>query len=82
MRLILVLGLTSVSLLAGCAENQPVVEDISTQKSRASVLDTYKNECINEYGFSKQGSDLLAACIQSKDQSRGILKYGSYTFKS
>ena len=37
--------------------------------SRTDVLDVYKQECINEYGFNKEGSDLLASCVQSKDQS-------------
>ena len=41
----------------------------TAQKLRSDVLDGYKNDCISEYGFHKEGGDLLAACIQSKDQN-------------
>ena len=69
MRSILIIGLTSFGLLGACAEKQPVESSISTTPSRTEVLAGFKQECINEYGFNKEGSDLLALCIQSKDQS-------------
>ena len=69
MRSILIIGLTSFGLLGACAEKQMVANDTSVRPSRAVVLDGYKQDCINEYGFKKEGSDLLALCVQSKDQS-------------
>ena len=69
MRSILIIGLTSFGLLGACAEKQLVENGISVSSSRAAVLDGYKQDCINEYGFNKEGSDLLALCVQSKDQS-------------
>tara|TARA_B100000780_G_C20926843_1_gene369393 strand:+ start:286 stop:591 length:306 start_codon:yes stop_codon:yes gene_type:complete len=68
MRSILIIGLTSFGLLGACAEKQLVESGISARPSRAAVLDGYKRECISEYGFNKEGSDLLASCVQSKDQ--------------
>ena len=68
MRSILIIGLTSFGLLGACAEKYPVERAISAGLSRTDVLDVYKQECINEYGFNKKGSDLLASCVQSKDQ--------------
>ena len=69
MRSILIIGLTSYGLLSGCAEKQLVESSISVSSSRAAVLDGYKQDCINEYGFNKEGGDLLASCVQSKDQT-------------
>ena len=69
MRSILIIGLTSFGLLGACAEKQLVKNDASVKSSRAAVLDGFKQDCINEYGFNKEGSDLLALCVQSKDQS-------------
>ena len=69
MRSILIIGLASLGLLGACAEKQLVENGTSVRPSRAVVLDGYKQDCINEYGFNKEGSDLLALCIQSKDQS-------------
>ena len=69
MRSILIIGLTSFGLLGACAEKQLVENGTSVRPSRAVVLDGYKQDCINEYGFNKEGSDLLASCVQSKDQS-------------
>ena len=69
MRLILIIGLVTVSLSAGCAQKQLTGSSITAQKARTAVLDGYRNDCINEYGYNKEGSDLLAACVQSKDVS-------------
>ena len=69
MRSILFIGLTSFSLLAGCTVKQPVVSSITASNSRAAVLDGYKKACMNDYGYTDEGSDLLASCIQSKDQA-------------
>ena len=69
MRSILIIGLTIFGFLGACAEKQLVENDTSVIPSRAAVLDGYKQDCINEYGYNKEGSDLLASCVQSKDQS-------------
>ena len=69
MRSVLIIGLTGFGLLGACAEKQRFEGNISTRPSRSAVLDGYKQQCINEYGFNKEGSDLLASCVQAKDQS-------------
>ncbi len=68
MRSILFIGLTSFSLLAGCTVKQPADNSITSSNSRAAVLDGYKKVCMADYGYRDEGSDLLASCIQSKDQ--------------
>ena len=69
MRSILFISLMSFSLLVGCAAKPPAYNSITVSNSRAAVLDGYKKECMNDYGYKNEGSDLLASCIQSKDQS-------------
>ena len=68
MRSILFISLMSFSLLVGCAAKPPAYNSITVSNSRAAVLDGYKKECMNDYGYRDEGSDLLASCIQSKDQ--------------
>tara|TARA_B100000787_G_scaffold167590_1_gene154658 strand:- start:369 stop:779 length:411 start_codon:yes stop_codon:yes gene_type:complete len=69
MRSILFISLMSFSLLVGCAAKPPAYNSITVSNSRAAVLDGYKKECMNDYGYKNEGSDLLASCIQSKDQA-------------
>ena len=85
MRAVLIIGLVGVVSLAGCSKNRqvnntlkrppssiekPVEPTVSSQDMRSAELAGYRNDCINEYGFNKNGSDLLAACIQSKDEKK------------
>ena len=69
MRLILIIGLASFCLLGACSKKQMFESGSSINSSRTAILAGFKQDCIVEYGFNKEGSDLLASCVQSKDQS-------------
>jgi len=89
MRAVLIIGLMGVVSLAGCSKNKqvnntlkrppssivkPVEPTVSSQDTRSAELAGYKYDCINEYGFNKNGGDALAACIQSKDEQKSKSK--------
>jgi hypothetical protein len=85
MRAVLIMGLVGVISLAGCSksrpiEKKPVEPTVSSQDMRSAELAGYRNDCINEYGFDKNGGDPLAACIQSKDETKKKRKktYGKF----
>ena len=85
MRAVLIMGLVGVISLAGCSKSRPVEKTpveptVSSQDMRSAELAGYRNDCINEYGFDKNGGDPLAACIQSKDEKKKKRKktYGKF----